>query len=61
MKEIGEIIRNIFEANKNPHRIIELLSMIAGKKIVPGKRWPFFDEIQECPEAPNALKYFKEL
>ena len=42
MKEIGEIIRNIFEANKNPHRIIELLSMIAGKKIVPGETLAIF-------------------
>lgn len=53
-------LKSIFEANKNPQRIIELLSMIAGKKILPGKTLVIFDEIQECPAALNALKYFKE-
>ena len=51
---------SIFEVNKNPHRIIELLSLIAGEKIEPGKTLILFDEIQECPAALNALKYFKE-
>ncbi len=53
-------LKSIFETNKNPHRIIELLSMIAGEKILPGETLIIFDEIQECPEALNALKYFKE-
>lgn len=53
-------LKSIFEANKNPHHIIELLSMIAGEKILPGETLIIFDEIQECPEALNALKYFKE-
>lgn len=53
-------LNSIFQANKNPHRIIELLSLISGQKILPGKTLIIFDEIQECPEALNALKYFKE-
>lgn len=53
-------LKSIFETNKNPHRIIELLSMISGEKILPGKTLIIFDEIQECPEALNTLKYFKE-
>ena len=53
-------LKSIFETNKNPHRIIDLLSMIAGEKILPGKTLIIFDEIQECPEALNTLKYFKE-
>lgn len=53
-------LKSIFEANKNPQRIVELLSMIAGEKILPGKTLIIFDEIQECPEALNTLKYFKE-
>ncbi|MCC8047679.1 MAG: AAA family ATPase [Oscillospiraceae bacterium] len=53
-------LKSIFEANKNPQRIIELLSMIAGEKILPGETLLIFDEIQECPEALNSLKYFKE-
>ena len=53
-------LKSIFEANKNPQRIIELLSLIAGEKILPEKTLIIFDEIQECPEALNTLKYFKE-
>lgn len=55
-----EDLKSIFETNKNPHRIIELLSLIAEEKIVPTETLVIFDEIQECPNALNALKYFKE-
>lgn len=34
--------------------------MIAGEKIHPLDTLVIFDEVQECPEALNALKYFKE-
>lgn len=53
-------LKSIFETNKNPQRIIELLSLIAGAKIEPEETLIIFDEIQECPEALNTLKYFKE-
>ena len=53
-------LKSIFEVNKDPYRIIELLSMIAGEKIIPGETLIIFDEVQECPEALNSLKYFKE-
>lgn len=55
-----EALGSIFKSNKNPHRILELLSLISGEKILPEKTLIIFDEIQECPEALNALKYFKE-
>ena len=55
-----DALKSVFESNKNPHRIVELLSLIAEHKIVPGKTLIVFDEIQECPQALNALKYFKE-
>lgn len=55
-----EDLKSIFEINKNPHRIIELLSMISGQKIIPAETLIILDEIQECPEALNTLKYFKE-
>lgn len=55
-----EELKSIFEVNKNPQRIIELLSLIVGEKIIPGKTLIIFDEIQECPSALNALKYFYE-
>lgn len=53
-------IKSLFETNKNPYRLVELLSLIVGQKIIPGKTLIIFDEIQECPEALNTLKYFKE-
>lgn len=55
-----EALKSIFETNKNPYRIIELLSMITGEKVLPEKTLIIFDEVQECPEALNSLKYFKE-
>lgn len=53
-------LKSIFEVNKNPNRIIELLSLIAEKKIEPGNTLIIFDEIQECSSALNSLKYFNE-
>lgn len=53
-------LKSIFETNKNPQRIIELLSLISSRKILPHDTLIIFDEIQECPEALNSLKYFKE-
>jgi len=55
-----DALKSIFESNKNPTRMIELLSMIAGEKILPEDTLLIFDEIQECPAALNALKYFRE-
>lgn len=55
-----DALKSIFEGNKNPARIIELLSMISGEKILPGETLLIFDEVQECPEALNSLKYFNE-
>ena len=53
-------LKSIFETNKNPHRIVELLGLLGGRKIIPGETLIIFDEIQECPSALNALKYFRE-
>lgn len=53
-------LKSVFAVNKNPHRIIELLSLIGGVKIRPEGSLIILDEIQECSEALNALKYFKE-
>ncbi len=53
-------IKSVFETNKNPKRIIELLSLVNGEKIVPGESLIILDEIQECSDALNSLKYFKE-
>lgn len=53
-------LSSVFEVTKDPHRIVELLSLIAGEKILPRDTLIVFDEVQECSAALNALKYFKE-
>jgi uncharacterized protein len=53
-------LKSIFETNKNPYRITELLGLLKGQKIIPGETLIILDEIQECSDALNALKYFKE-
>lgn len=53
-------LAGIFEANKNPAKIVETLAMVSGKAIVPGETLILFDEIQECPAALNSLKHFRE-
>lgn len=55
-----EDLKNIFVTNKDPVRIIEFLGTIRNDKILPEKHLIVFDEVQECPEALNALKYFNE-
>ncbi len=53
-------LSSIFESNKNPNRIIELLGLLSNQKIEPANTLIIFDEIQECSSALNSLKYFKE-
>ncbi len=53
-------LSGLFSSTKDPKRIIEQLSLVAGKKINPGTTLIIFDEIQECPDALNSLKYFCE-
>lgn len=55
-----EDLYNLFINTKDPKRILEQLSFIYGKAILPGKTLIIFDEIQECPDALNSLKYFQE-
>ena len=53
-------LSDLFLNTKNPIRIIEQLSLVNGKKINPETTLIIFDEIQECPNALNSLKYFCE-
>ncbi len=55
-----EDLYNLFNKTKDPKRILEQLAFIYGKAIVPEKTLIIFDEIQECPDALNSLKYFQE-
>lgn len=52
--------RNIFDFDLSPTRIINDLELITGKRIVSGETLLFLDEIQECPKAIIALRYFFE-
>ncbi len=55
-----EDLYKLFINTKDPRRILEQLAFIYGKAILPGKTLIIFDEIQECPNALNSLKYFNE-
>lgn len=54
------VLKNFFQGDLDPKRIIRDLSIHFEKEIIAGKHLIFFDEIQECPEALNCLKYFQE-
>lgn len=44
----------------DPINIVNQIEVLTGEKIIPGKTLLFLDEIQECPKAIMALRYFKE-
>lgn len=51
---------SVFQMTKDPHRIIKELELFADVPLQPEKTLIIFDEIQECEEALNSLKYFCE-
>lgn len=50
----------IFEYDFNAELIISEIEFLAKQKITAGKTLLFLDEIQQCPRAVTALKYFCE-
>jgi predicted AAA+ superfamily ATPase len=50
----------LFRATKDPGRLIANLAAATGQPIRPGQTLLVLDEIQDCPAALNALKYFRE-
>jgi hypothetical protein len=50
----------LFIQDLEPQRIIREIEAIFEKKITPGESLLFFDEIQNCPPAVTALRYFYE-
>jgi predicted AAA+ superfamily ATPase len=50
----------LFNQDLDPQRITREIEAIVEKQIVPGKTLLFFDEIQNCPPAVTALRYFYE-
>lgn len=53
-------LKALFEGDLNPLRICSELEVRTGIDIKPGKTILFFDEIQACPRAIMALRYFYE-
>jgi len=53
-------LASVFTQTKDIRRILHDLSFYTGVPIEAGRTLLFFDEIQECPEALNSLKYFDE-
>lgn len=55
-----EELKSVFQNTKTPERIIKELALFCNVPIIAGKTLIIFDEIQECEEALNCLKYFCE-
>jgi predicted AAA+ superfamily ATPase len=53
-------LKEIFEFDLRPERILRELSVALNKTIVPGEALLFFDEIQDSPKVISALRYFYE-
>ena len=53
-------LASFFAGTYDPRKIIIQLSAYCGQKITPHDTLIIFDEIQTCPNALNALKYFCE-
>lgn len=53
-------LHSVFEADLNPTRIISELEVFLNMKIAPAESLLFIDEIQSCPRAIMALRYFYE-
>lgn len=58
--EEEKAVHSFFEDSLNPKAINEKLIAYFGVPIVPGKTILFFDEIQACPNALRALRFYHE-
>ena len=52
--------RSVFDGNLDANTIIEGLSALVRKPLIPGDTLILFDEIQECPSARTAIKFLVE-
>ena len=52
--------KQFFETTKDVDRILQNLMLASGQKIVPEKTLIIFDEVQDCPNVINSMKYFCE-
>jgi len=56
----NELLAELFAKTKRPKDLLPKLSSVSGRKIDEANDLIVFDEIQECSDALNSLKYFKE-
>lgn len=56
----NEDYKQFFETTKDVDRILQNLMLAGGCVIKPEKTLVIFDEIQDCPQVINSLKYFCE-
>ena len=53
-------LHRVFSADLDPKRIISELEIFLDTKLTPGSTLLFLDEVQSCPRAIMALRYFHE-
>lgn len=53
-------LKEDFKRSKSPEQLLKALAMTTGQTVIPGQTLVILDEIQECNEALNSLKYFCE-
>lgn len=53
-------LKSVFQMTKSPERLLKELALYCEQPIIAGRTLIIFDEIQECEEALNSLKYFCE-
>ena len=56
----NEEYRQFFETTKDVDRILQNLMLASGQKITAEKTLIIFDEVQDCPNVINSMKYFCE-
>ena len=54
------VVKEIFSVDFNVERILRALRALSGVDITPGDTLIVLDEVQDVPEALEALKYFRE-
>ena len=58
--DLDTLVKQNFEQDMNVKRLLSVIQLHGGQAITPGKTLIILDEIQECPHALTALKYFCE-
>ncbi len=52
--------KDLFKEDLDVRRIVPQIAVLSGTPIIEGKTLLFLDEIQECPQAIMALRFFRE-